>query len=305
MKVYRSINFFPNISEKIFFTLGVFDGLHLGHQKLISYITRYSCFNKNNVSVLLSFFPHPKNILLNKDIKYLTTIKEKIFLCKRLGINHLIIHPFDKFFSNFTYDSFINYLLHKINIKYFIIGYDSCLGKDRRGTFKKLKIILNNYNCYIKKIPALKFGNFIIKSSYIKHLLLNGKLDMVNKMLGYYYVISGIVIKGNSLGSKIGFPTANVQVPHFKLLPITGVYAVIILINNKKYYGMLNIGYSPTVNVGIKRIEVHIFNFNKSLYNKFIYIHLVKYIRKEYKFKNIRFLLNQLYLDQKVILDFF
>lgn len=307
MNIHRSIDAFPYTSKEIFLTLGVFDGLHLGHQKIIADIITKSKLKSNRTSVLISFYPHPKNVLYNIKVKYLTTLKEKKKLCQHLGLDHLIIQPFNKNLSLISYSNFIKYLYSKMKIKYFIMGYDNCIGKNREGTYHNIKKIMTDINnSTVHYMNPITINNINVKSSYIKRVLLKGDLLSANEFLGYNYMISGRVIKGSGLGFKLGFPTANLRISYYKFLPVSGVYAVIIIIDKVKYKGMLNIGYRPTISTNsIKRIEVHVFNFQKSLYYKFLYIHLVQFIRKEYKFSSTNLLSIQLSLDKKNIQQLF
>lgn len=297
----------PNFISGSVVTLGVFDGIHLGHRKIISILNKKS-FKANLPSVLLSFYPYPVEIINpNKKIKYLNTFKEKIYLLENLGIDNFIICSFNKCFSNISSKLFIrDFLLERLNMKYFIFGYDHTFGKDKKGNYKILKYFSSFYNFKIKRLKPYKIDSNIVSSSSIRKSLLRGDINWVNKALGYEYMISGKIVKGNNLGSKIGFPTANIKINSKKLIPKIGVYAVKVIILNKVYIGMLNIGFRPTIsNCNDIKIEVHIINFNLLVYNEKIFLFIIKRIRNERKFNTIYDLINQLKLDKIIINNYF
>lgn len=305
MEIYESIDFFSSYSKNII-TLGVFDGVHYGHRKIIKRLNKIAKDNKN-MSTLISFYPHPLDVLYpNIKLKYLTIYEERIFLLKKTGIQNLIIHPFNKNIANINFEVFVkNILIDKLNMKYLILGYDNNIGKNKKGTYKELKKISKKYQFGIEKISAVKINAKIISSTAIRKSISLGELSWANKALGYPYIISGKVIQGNQLGSKIGFPTANIQINKKKLLPIKGVYAVKIQRRQKIYKGMLNIGTRPTFNGIDIKVEVHLLNFYKMIYGEILYIFLYKYIRQEKKFNNITQLKIQLEKDKLYIQQFF
>lgn len=305
VEVYRSIDLFTSISNTVI-TIGVFDGVHYGHQTIINSLNKRAQ-ERNNMSVLISFDPHPIDVFQpHLNFKYLTILEERILLLKNTGLQNLIFHPFNKHFANIPFQEFVkSYLLNQLKMKYLIVGYDNCIGKNQMGCYKELKKISNKYEFEIEKCSILKYQSTIISSTYIRKALLLGNLLWANKALGYPYIISGKVIKGDKLGSELGFPTANILVSQKKLIPKNGVYAVKVQINYKIYIGMLNIGVRPTFGGKNLRIEVHILDFNEEIYNKKIYLFLIKYIRNEKKFDTILKLKEQLEIDQKKIKSIF
>lgn len=306
MKIYLSINDFYPHSNTIF-TLGVFDGVHTGHCKLIERLNQKALETQSS-SVLLSFTPHPKEIIssCNINLKYLTTINEKIRLLELTGLQHFILQPFTKNFSNIKSKNFIrNFLLKQCKMKYLIVGYDNYIGKNRDGSYEELKKLSLIYKFNIERFNCYKINNKVISSSSIRQSLLSGNLFTVNQNLGYPYIISGKIIPGNQLGSKLGFPTANIQVNKKKLLPVKGVYAVRINIHKKQYIGMLNIGTRPTIGGLNIRIEVHLLDFSEIIYDEIIYIFLIYYIRAEQKFNTLTNLKAQLKKDEKIVRNLF
>lgn len=286
--------------------MGIFDGLHLGHKFVINKIKTLAHFSGSE-SVVLTFWPHPR-LVLNKnpeDLKYLSSLSEKIYLFEKTGIDHLIILDFTKKFSQLSSCEFIKEILvEKIGVKHFVIGYNHKFGKDGQGDLATLKECSDRYDFSIEKAEAFKIDGVKISSSLIRNHLMKGELDISNKYLGYSYFIHGRVIEGSRIGREIGFPTANI-IPgdRFKLIPGDGVYAVDIEIDNIVYHGMLNIGIRPTINndVKSKTIEVHIIDFNDNLYGKELAVHFRRRIRDEMKFKNIEELRQQLIKDREAV----
>ncbi|GAB4293212.1 MAG: bifunctional riboflavin kinase/FAD synthetase [Marinilabiliales bacterium] len=300
MKIYRDIN---NFKVKIpVLSIGTFDGVHLGHLQIIKYLIDISD-KVNGESVILTFWPHPRHVLFNRGEKtpILTTIDERIERFKKSGIDHLIIHPFTVDFAKLSGRDFIEKMLIKqLNIKHLVVGYDHQFGKDRQGSIELLENYRDNY-FKIYRVDPHKLNGINISSTKIRRLLEQGDIQTANMYLGYNYSITGKVVKGDMLGSKLGFPTANIQLNHFmKHVPGVGVYAVFVYVNNKKYDGMLNIGYRPTIsrNFRSRQIEVHIFNFHDNLYGKNITVSFIDRIRDEIKFDNTEKLKEQLTKDE-------
>ncbi|WP_185873802.1 bifunctional riboflavin kinase/FAD synthetase [Blattabacterium cuenoti] len=298
MKIYSFIDEFSSLLPCVF-TLGFFDGVHIGHQKLIQFLTK----NKESYcSVLLTFNIHPKEVLNpKKKIFYLNTLSERIYHLKKTGIEHLIIHPFTLNFSKLSIKYFLQkILLSKLKIKKIITGYDSHIGKDKVKTFYHLKKISNFYRFQLYKVHPYKFEKKIISSTLIRKSILKGNMKWANKALGYLYTLSGYVIKGNGIGKKLNFPTANIKINEKKIIPKKGVYAVKIHLFNHIYQGMMNIGICPTINNNntLLKIEVHIFNFKKNIYGKKLDIGVIQIIRKEFKFNTLYELKKQIQKDQ-------
>lgn len=306
MKLHKDITNFN--AKKPVVTVGTFDGLHLGHRKIIEKLKEIAK-KTGGESVVFSFWPHPKKVIkTNKQIKLLDSLEEKIQHFKNAGIDHLILYRFDNEFAQMNYKDFVEKILvNKLNAKTLAIGYDHKFGKDRSGEFSKLLEIKEKYGLEIKKIEAYSLENNNISSTKIRNALQEGNVYLANKYLGYYYSLSGIIIQGKKIGRKLGFPTANIQLifPE-KLIPAKGVYAVNVFYKNEKHYGMLNIGNKPTVDTMQDiNIEVHIFNFNMDIYNKEIRIEFRKRLRDERKFNSLHDLQKQLFADKIKIKKFF
>ncbi|AGW85852.1 bifunctional riboflavin kinase/FAD synthetase ribF [Blattabacterium sp. (Nauphoeta cinerea)] len=244
MKIYSLIDEFSSLHPCVF-TLGIFDGVHVGHKKIIRNLIFRS--QKKYCSVLLTFYPHPKKILsYDKKFYYLNTLSERIYHLKKTGIEHLIIHPFTLDFSKLKTQDFLEKILHpKYKIKQIITGYDSHIGKNRDNFYEELKKLSHRIKVY--QISPYKLRKKIVSSTNIRKSLLSGNLQWANQALGYFYTLSGNVIKGKGIGKMINFPTANLQIDSEKLIPKKGVYAVKINYLNNIYLGMLNIGINPTI----------------------------------------------------------
>jgi riboflavin kinase/FMN adenylyltransferase len=290
-------------TKKTIVTIGTFDGVHIGHQKIISQLLNASK-NKNETSVLLTFFPHPRMVLQkDSNIKLINTIDEKINLLEKIGLEELIIHPFNREFSRLTALEFVrDILVHKLNISKLIIGYDHHFGKNREGNFEQLLEYGGMFDFEVEEIPAQNINDISVSSSKIRTALIDGDIERANKYLDYNFMLSGKVVAGNNLGSKINFPTANIHIEQdYKLIPKNGVYIVKSIILSVAYFGMLNIGNRPTIDGKQQTIEVHFFNFDKNIYEENIQIELLKFIRDEEKFESIEALKNQLVEDEITI----
>jgi riboflavin kinase/FMN adenylyltransferase len=290
-------------TKKTIVTIGTFDGVHIGHQKIISQLLNASK-NKNETSVLLTFFPHPRMVLQkDSNIKLINTIDEKINLLEKIGLEELIIHPFNREFSRLTALEFVrDILVHKLNISKLIIGYDHHFGKNREGNFEQLLEYGGMFDFEVEEIPAQNINDISVSSSKIRNALIDGDIERANKYLDYNFMLSGKVVAGNNLGSKINFPTANIHIEQdYKLIPKNGVYIVKSIILSVAYFGMLNIGNRPTIDGKQQTIEVHFFNFDKNIYEENIQIELLKFIRDEEKFESIEALKNQLIEDEITI----
>lgn len=307
MKVYNHIDeFSANVKPVV--TIGIFDGVHLGHQKIIKKLIESAC-SLNSEAVLLSFFPHPRTILQPEkgDLRLINTLDEKISLLDSLGLQNIIIHPFDINFSNIPAEEFIQRILvDKLKVKKLIIGYDHHFGKDRRGTFDQLKKDSIKFNFELEEIPPQDIHDINISSSKIRTSLFEGNVILANEFLGYEYFMRGTVVRGDQIGRSIDFPTANIYIEEkYKLIPHDGVYAVKVKVKNEWHHGMLNIGHRPTVHGKDFSIEVHIFNFNDDIYEETIQVNLVKRIRNEIKFDNLNLLKTQLKKDKETVKTIF
>jgi len=287
-------------TKKTVVTIGTFDGVHIGHQKIIEQLVD-TAKQKNANSVLLTFFPHPR-MVLQKDsaIKLINTINERIEILKKTGLDYLIIHPFDTEFSRLTALDFVrSILVNHLNTTALIIGYDHRFGKNREGNFEQLQEFGHMYDFEVNEIPAQDINQISVSSTKIRNALSEGNIEKATKYLGHSFSISGTVVTGKRLGNTIGFPTANIKVlEDYKLIPKKGAYLVSSEIDEKLFYGMMNIGIRPTVNGINETIEVHLFNFKGDLYGKTLKIDLLSFLREEHKFDSIDALKEQLSLDR-------
>ena len=304
MKIYKSIDEY-NQSKSSVVTIGTFDGIHKGHQKIFNKVINAS--KQNNLSsVVLTFFPHPR-IILNKynDIKMIDTLDEKIEHLEKIGIENLIIHPFDKKFSLLSADQFIKeYLVEKLKLKHIIIGYDHRFGKGREASVSDLKEYSSEFNFIVDEIEAKEIEKIAISSTKIRNSINQGDLKTTKKYLGRFFSLTGKVVKGDGLGKQIDYPTANILIEEdYKIIPKDGVYYIRTTIDNKLYNGMMNIGHRPTIGNKAKSIEVNLFNFDRDIYDKIISIDVVVKIRDEKKFSSINALKAQLAKDEEHCLN--
>lgn len=280
-------------------TLGTFDGIHQGHRTIISKLTSES--KKHDLkSIILTFFPHPRNIVSSKKIKSISTIDEKIQIFSELDLDELIIQKFNKSFSEMGAEEFIKLLVNNLNLKKIIVGYNHRFGKNRSADINILKDFSSKYDFEVVEIKAFEVEKIKISSTKIRNAINDGNIDVCNNYLGYNFNINGIVVKGKSIGKSIGFPTANINIAEeYKIIPKNGVYLVRCFFEKNKFYGMMNIGFNPTFGSNEKTIEVNIFDFNRDLYDKNIRIEFLKFIRDEVKFDNAEELQNQLIDDRE------
>ena len=284
-------------------TIGSFDGIHIGHKKILQTLTKIAKKN-NGKSILITFWPHPRYVLKkNNDFKLLTSLDEKIKLFEKNKIDILYIVDFSLKFSKVSANKFIeNILLEKLKINCLLIGYNNNFGRNREGNIRYLEENKKKFDIDIISIPKQSVDKISISSTKIREYLNNGKISSANRLLGRKYSINGKVVRGNGIGRKINFPTANIEIDEpKKLLPKSGVYAVEVILNRKIYLGMLNIGYNPTIKNEKKSIEVNIFEFSEDIYNNKISINFIRRIRNEKKFKNLNELKKQLIKDKKKV----
>ena len=303
MKVVYDIKEFDP-KKPVVLTQGTFDGVHFGHRKILRHVVS-EAREIDGVSVLLTFYPHPRLVLYPDDneLKLLTTIEEKVELVSAIGIDYLIIIPFTQELSRLRASDFVrDILVEQIHISKLIIGYDHRFGRNREGGLKEMIQFSETYNFKLEEIPPQDIEDSIVSSTKIRKALLDGDVHLAKEYLGDLYTISGKVEEGLQRGTTIGYPTANVRVgSSFKLIPKNGVYAVWVYIDKIRYAGMLNIGYNPTFEGKKWSMEVHILNFNKNIYHHKILISFHSRIREEMKFKNVTSLVNQLTKDEKKI----
>lgn len=300
MKIVQNTSNF-SVKEQTFVTIGTFDGVHFGHQKIIEKLVD-EAKKANKKSVVLTFFPHPR-MVLQKDasIELINTIDEKAALLKKTGLDYLIIHPFSKEFSRMTALEFVREILvNQLNISKLIIGYDHHFGKNREGNITQLTEYSYVYDFKVEEIPVQDIDDVSVSSTKIRRALAEGNLKTANNYLGYNFMLNGVVVNGKKLGGKIGYPTANIDIKEdYKLIPKTGVYVVKSTIDNEVVFGMMNIGNRPTVNGNHQTIEVHFFDFNQNLYHQNLTIELIYFLRDEEKFDSVDLLIHQLKKDEE------
>jgi riboflavin kinase / FMN adenylyltransferase len=301
VKLHSGLKEFNAINPVV--TIGTFDGVHLGHQKVISRLNEIAK-KHNGESVIFTFYPHPRLVTAPNEtnLRLLTSLDEKIELFAKLNIDHLVVYPFDKAFSELTYNEFVKQvLIDEMKTNCLVVGYDHKFGKNREGGFEYLKKCAAQYNFEIEKLDALLVDAENVSSTKIRESLENGNIKLANHYFGYNFTLQGTVIKGKQLGRKLGFPTANIEAADkHKIIPGYGVYAVKVIINKTEYQGMLNIGTRPTFNKNAdnRSIEVNIFNFSADIYEQKISLVFIDKIRNEHKFDGIEMLTKQLNKDK-------
>ena len=300
MNVYYGIKEFIKLENAVV-TSGTFDGVHLGHQKILNRLNEVASETKGE-SVVITFYPHPRSVISpdNKTINLLSTLDEKIELLEESGVSHLVIIPFTREFSELSSEEFIQkILIETIGTKTLVIGFDHRFGKNREGGFDYLKENKARYGFEIEEIPRHDLENIGISSSKIRKALNDGDVQIAEHFLGRNYSVSGVVVKGKQLGRTIGFPTANIQVREIaKLIPADGVYVVKVHYREEAFGGMLNIGNRPTVDGTYKTIEVNIFDFDREIYGENLKVEFVQKIRNEQKFNGLEELKAQIAKDK-------
>lgn len=301
MKIYEGLKNLPKIPYPVV-TSGTFDGVHLGHQRILERIKETANENGGE-TVLLTFWPHPRLVLYPDEhkLRLLSTFEEKAKLLREFGVDHLISIPFTKEFSQLSSKQFIeSVLVNSIHTKKLVIGYDHRFGKNREGSFDYLQKNSESYGFELEEISREDIEDIGISSTKIRMALETGDVGTASKYLGRDYELNGLVIKGEQIGRSIGFPTANIHVPNdYKLIPKDGVYAITVSVDNENFKAMLNIGNRPTVNGTKKTVEAHLFDFEGNLYDKQVTIRLSHFLRNEIKFDSLDALKIQLLLDQE------
>lgn len=282
-------------------TIGTFDGVHIGHQKIISRLVDIAKTNDLQ-ALVLTFFPHPRMVVQkDSDIKLINTIDEKAAQLQELGVDHLVVKEFTKSFSRLTALEYVrDVLVNKLKVKHIIVGYDHHFGRNRTATIDDLIEFGKFYDFEVTQIDAQEIGDVAVSSTKIRTALHEGKMKIANQFLGYDFMLTGIVVKGKGLGSNLNFPTANIYIEEsYKLIPKEGVYLVQSNLNGHQTYGMMNIGKNPTVSQDNKtHIEVHFLDFDGDLYGKTLKIELLDHLRSEIKFPNVDALKAQLKKDK-------
>ncbi len=305
MKVHTDLEKFSATNPVV--TIGTFDGVHLGHQRVISRLKEFAK-KHNGETVIFTFYPHPRLVTSKKEsnLRLLTTLEEKQSLFEKYGIDHLVVYPFDKEFSELSYSEFVEQILvDKMHTHCLVVGYDHRFGKNREGGFEYLKNCAKKFRFQLEKLDALSVNEENVSSTKIREALQAGAMIKANHYLGYKFTLNGTVVSGKQLGRKLGFPTANIESSDkHKIIPGYGVYAVKVVVNGNQLIGMLNIGTRPTFNKNAdnRSIEVHIFDFAEDIYGKEIMLIFVDKIRNEQKFDGVEMLIKQLQKDKKAAL---
>ena len=300
MKIYFHIDEFKGCANAVV-TTGTFDGVHLGHRKIINRVADVAR-TIGGETVLLTFDPHPRMVLFpERKQLLLNALEEKIKRLNEAGIDHLIIHPFTREFSMLGSQEFIHdILVTKLGTRKLVIGYDHHFGRNREGSFEHLRAFAPQYGFEVEEIPALEVEHVNVSSTRIREALSRCDVTEAANYLGYHYSILGTVVKGDQIGRTLGYPTANIRVNEpFKLVPADGIYAVTVNYSNRIYGGMLSIGVRPTIAEGLARtIEVNIFNFDKEIYGEPLEVAFIRHLRSELKFDNLAALKLQMEQDK-------
>lgn len=305
MNIYQNLpDYIP--SQPLALSLGMFDGVHRGHQCILSEINAVAA-QKNLSSAVLTFWPHPR-LAINpaENLMLLNTIEEKSALIEAAGIQHMFVQAFDEAFRNLSGEAFVrDILVKKLNVKYLIVGYDHVFGKNRSGNFELLQKLAPELGFEVEKMEAVNLHNHSISSTKIREALTAGNIRSANEMLGYVYPVSGTVVDGKKLGRTIGYPTANIAPDSVKLLPKKGAYIVEVTVGGACYSGMLSIGTNPTVGGEHLTVEVHILDFNRYIYGEKITVRFLDFLHEEIKFESVEQLIGRLNEDQLLTRNFF
>ncbi len=304
MKIYNHIDDFQRLDNAVV-TIGTFDGVHQGHRQIIARLKELAR-QTGGETVILTFFPHPRMIIHpeDQDLKLITTIHERAALLEQLGVDHLIITPFSRDFSNQSAEAYIrDVLVNKIGTRQIIIGYDHRFGKDRQGGLSDLQQAGPVYGFEVIEIPKQDVDHVAVSSTRIREALLKADIEQANAFLGYPFFITGKVIRGNQIGRQIGYPTANLLVEeNYKLIPADGIFAVTVRLNDEDFQGMAYIGHRPTINGMTRNIEVNIFDFNRDIYNQVLQMNFIHFVRHDVKFSSLEGLKDQLAQDRLDVL---
>ncbi|WP_294263282.1 bifunctional riboflavin kinase/FAD synthetase [uncultured Chryseobacterium sp.] len=304
MKVFR--NFSEYTSQKpLALSLGMFDGVHLGHKSIIDELIRVGGENHLETAVL-TFWPHPRFVFNpSENLKLLNTLEEKTFLMEKYNIENLFLKEFDEEFRNLTGEEFVRQILvDKLHVKYLIIGYDHSFGKNKSGNFELLQKLSEELDFEVEQMEAINIHENNISSTKIRKALLDGNIREANEMLGYSYSVSGTVVHGKKIGRTIGYPTANIETDSIKLLPKKGAYIVEVFVKDQQYKGMLSIGTNPTVNGEKLTVEVYILDFNNDIYGEKITVKFRDFLHDEIKFEGLEKLIERLDEDKRLTEEF-
>lgn len=302
MRVFRDLSNLPAFRNSVI-TIGTFDGVHRGHQKIIERIKTLAA-EIIGESIIITFHPHPRIVInpADKSLRLLNTIEEKISLMEKAGVDNLVIVPFSRDFSEQSAEHYVSdFLVKNFKPAYIVIGYDHRFGKNRVGDFQLLEKLKDTYRFKLEEITKETLDHIAISSTKIRSSLSAGDIKLANELLGHNYCLSGMVVRGLQNGRKLGFPTANIQVDdEYKLIPGRGIYAVRVKLHEEVFGGMMSIGYNPTFNGKQQTIEVNILDFDRDIYGSKITVEFVQYIRDEKKFNSLDELIAAIKNDEVV-----
>ena len=302
MKVHWDIDHLPAFNKAVI-TIGTFDGVHMGHRQVLNKLIS-EAKAIGGETVIVTFHPHPRKVIASTilGIRLINTLEEKIELLEQLGIDHLVVAPFTDAFANQPAESYVkNFLISKFNPHTLIIGYDHRFGKERKGDYHLLDKMAVEAGFNLLEISKHMQDEIAISSTKIREALLEGKIEIADRLLGYEFFFSGTVVHGNKLGKKLGYPTANLAIADDeKIIPADGIYAVYAEINKagKRLKGMMSIGFRPTVDGKQRVIEVNIFDFNEEIYGSTVKVFVKKYLREEIRYDNLQDLVSQIDKDK-------
>ncbi len=310
MRIFRDLNELAEFNNSVV-TIGTFDGVHLGHQKILNKL-KNEADEINGESLLFTFYPHPRMVVFpdSHNLKLIQTIDEKIASLRDFGLDNVIIYPFTKDFSRLTAFEFVrDILVHKLKVKKLVIGYDHQFGRNREGDIEFLKETANIFDFEVIEISAEEINEVNVSSTKIRNSITDGNIDKANEFLGKPFQVQGQVVKGKKLGRKIGYPTINLQLNNeHKIMPLDGVYAVQVSVGIEQYFGMMNIGVNPTIADEMneqKKYEVHLFDFDQDIYGENVIVLFRKFVRKEKTFDNLDELKLQIKADENNIRQYF
>ncbi len=305
MKIVKNIAEYSD-AMGLTMSLGMFDGVHKGHQEIIKKLKKHSETHQLE-SALLTFWPHPRKVLQPEvEIKLLNTLEEKLQLLERFGIQKIFLQEFNDDFRNLSGEDFVKQiLLDKLHMKHIVIGYDHHFGKNKSGNFELLEKMASENNFVVEETKAVLVNELAVSSTKIRNALSEGDIITANEFLGYHYPVSGTVVGGKKIGRTIGYPTANIDVDPIKLLPKNGAYIVDVELNGQMHKGMLSIGTNPTVNGTKKTTEVYILDFDQDIYGENITVYFRDYLHDEIKFESLEKLIERLDEDKQLTIDFF
>ena len=310
MRIFRDLIDLAEFKNSVV-TIGTFDGVHLGHQKILNKL-KNEANDINGESLLFTFYPHPRMVIFpeSHNLKLIQTIDEKIESLREFGLDNLIIYPFTKEFSRLTAFEFVrDILVDKLKVKKLVIGYDHQFGRNREGDIEFLRETANIFDFEVIEISAEEIDEVNVSSTKIRNSIIDGNIARANEFMGKPFQVQGKVVQGKKLGREIGYPTINLQLNNeHKIMPLDGVYAVQVHISGSKHFGMMNIGINPTINdlyKEKKKYEVHLFDFDQNLYNENVIVLFRKFIREEKTFDNLDALKLQIQTDEKNIRKYF